>query len=117
MLRIEFKELSNSTSMRVEGRFVGKYAEDARRVLIESKLLPNLLVDLSGMTFVDDTGEEVLSWLKLIGSKFTAETAYSQDVCERLHLPAGVKRNGNCTRQCDYIRRHFESERQNARGF
>ena len=116
MLRIQFKELSNSVTMRIEGRLVGKYAEDARRAFIESKLLSDLVVDLSGMTFVDDTGEEVLCWLKRIGSKFIAETAYSQDVCERLHLPSGAKRNGNCAQQCDSVGRHSGFERQNARG-
>jgi hypothetical protein len=29
----------------------------------------------------------VLSFLKRFGAQFLAETAYSLDVCERLHLP------------------------------
>jgi uracil-DNA glycosylase len=73
--------------MQIEGRFVGNFAKNARRAVVDSKPASSLLVDLSGMTFVDDIGEEVLSWLKEIGSQFTAGTAYSHDVCERLELP------------------------------
>ena len=87
MLRVQFKELANTVMMRVEGRLVGEFAHDAQKAVADSTFPFSLLVDLSGMTFVDDTGEEVLSWLKRIGSKFTAETAYSHHVCERLHLP------------------------------
>jgi anti-anti-sigma regulatory factor len=87
MLRIQFKELANTVTMQIEGRFVGNFAENARRAVADSKHPSSLLVDLSAMTFVDDIGEEVLSWLKELGSKFTAGTAYSHDVCERLQLP------------------------------
>jgi hypothetical protein len=73
--------------MQIEGRFVGNFAKNARRAVADSKRSSNLRVDLSGMTFVDDIGEEVLSWLKELGSTFTAGTAYSHDVCERLQLP------------------------------
>lgn len=90
MLRIQIKERANTVTVQVEGRFVGQFAEHARTAVADSKVSSDLLVDLSGMTFVDDTGEEVLSWLKRIGSKFTAETAYSHDVCERLHLPLAI---------------------------
>ena len=87
MLRIQFKELANIVMMKVEGRLVGEFAQHTQRAVADSTFPSSLVVDLSGMTFVDDTGEEVLSWLKRIGSKFTAETAYSHYVCERLHLP------------------------------
>lgn len=72
--------------MRIEGRFVGNFAEDARSLVARSGVPSRLTVDLSEMTYVDDIGEQVLSWLKQIGVKFSAETAYSRDVCERLDL-------------------------------
>jgi uracil-DNA glycosylase len=87
MLRVDFEKLPNTVMMRVEGRLVEKFAEDARAAVAHLKPSTRLLVDLSGMTFVDDTGEEVLSWLKRIGSKFMAETAYAHHVCGRLQLP------------------------------
>lgn len=88
MMRIKLDESATTMTVRVEGRFVGKYAEDARGVLLQRKLRPKLLVvNLSDVSFVDATGEEVLSWLAQIGGEFIAENAYSSYVCERLRLP------------------------------
>lgn len=87
MLRIEFQKGSNTTTMRIEGRFVGTFADNARLLLTRSPVPSRLIVDLSEMTFVDEIGEELLSWLKWIGVTFAADSAYSRDVCERLHLP------------------------------
>ena len=91
MLRVDFEELPNNVMMRIEGRLVEKFAEDVRAAVAHLKISSRLRVDLSGMTFVDDAGEEVLSWLKRIGSKFMAETAYAHHVCERLELPMAVQ--------------------------
>ena len=53
-----------------------------------SKLLPpRLVVDLSEVTFIDVTGEKVLSWLGRMGAEFVTQNSYSRDVCERLNLP------------------------------
>ena len=91
MLRVDFETLPNTVMMRIEGQLVETFAEHARTAVAHLKLSSRLLVDLSGMTFVDDTGEDVLSWLKRIGSKFTAETAYAHHVCERLQLPMAAQ--------------------------
>jgi uracil-DNA glycosylase len=87
MLKVEFHETRHVWTLRMEGRLVGRFAEDARELVVRSKILAGLLVDLSEVTFVDAVGEEVLSWLGQIGGIFLAESAYSLDVCERLHLP------------------------------
>lgn len=91
MLRIEFHKASGKTTMRIEGRFVGKYAEAARSLISRSPAPTQLNVELSDMTFVDEIGEQVLSWLKWIGVKFAADSSYSRDVCDRLHLPLARK--------------------------
>jgi len=91
MLRIEFQEHANTTTIKILGRFVDRFAEDARSLVVRSQAQSQLIADLSDMTFVDETGEEVLLWLKWIGAKFTAEGAYSRDVCERLSLPMAKK--------------------------
>ena len=86
MLRMEFRELVDSVTMRMEGRFVGDFAEHARMLMARSKVPPCLVVDLSEVSFVDATGEEVLVWFKEVGVKFVADSAYSRDVCNRLQL-------------------------------
>ena len=92
MLRVELHDASNSIWLRVEGRFVGAFAEEARTLVLHCKLPWKLVVDLSEITFVDVGGEQVLSWLGRIGAQFVANSCYSLDVCDRLHLP--IKRNG-----------------------
>lgn len=45
-----------------------------------------LVVDLTEVTFVDSVGEQVLLFFGQFGAEFVAETSYSLDICERLHL-------------------------------
>ncbi len=74
-------------TIRMAGRFVGKYASDALNLVLRGDLPTKVLVNLSEVSFVDAVGEDVLSRFSRLGMKFVAESAYSLDVCERLHLP------------------------------
>ena len=87
MFRMEFKEAAKSLTVRIEGRFVGNFAEETRLLIARRKIPPRLMVDLSDMTFVDSMGEDTLTWMFEIGANFVAESSYSLDVCERLCLP------------------------------
>jgi hypothetical protein len=87
MLRVEFHDKNDVVIMRVQGRFVGRFAEDVRDLVARRQLPIRLVVDLSDTSFVDDTGEQVLCWLASVGASFVADKAYSSDVCERLRLP------------------------------
>jgi hypothetical protein len=96
MLRVEFSHDGNGALIvRLFGRMVGPYAEDARNALAHRQLPPSILVDLSQLTFVDLFGEQVLVWLGRLGAEFVAENVYARSVCERLQLrisdkPAGI---------------------------
>jgi hypothetical protein len=94
MLRVEFQEIGNTGTMRLEGRFVGSYANDTRNRVMRRKLPGRLVVNLSEVTFVDAVGEEVLSWLARVGGEFIAENCYPLHVCECLNLPMARKRAG-----------------------
>ena len=98
MLRVEFQDLGKTVTMRLEGRLVGPFAEDTRDLVTRCKIPPQLVVNLSEVTFVDAVGEEMLSWLARIGGKFIADNCYSLHVCERLHLPMAAKRAGPFSR-------------------
>jgi hypothetical protein len=84
---MEFYQHPDYTKLRMEGRFVGEFAEHARTLVGHSEVTMNLVADLSELSFVDATGEEVLLWFRQVGVKFMADSAYSRDVCERLELP------------------------------
>ncbi len=87
MLRVEFDNDGNGTlTIRLQGRLVGVYAEDAMGRLAQHKVSASTLVDLSEVTFVDPFGERVLLWLGRAGAKFVAVNVYTRSICERLQL-------------------------------
>jgi hypothetical protein len=90
MLRVEFHQLENSATLRLEGRFVGEWAEQARSLVTKAPLPERLVVDLREMTYVDPIGEQVLIWLCSIGAMFVVGSCYAVDVCERLQLPVQI---------------------------
>ena len=92
MLRVEFEDVGDTLTMRLQGRVVGPFAKDTRDLVTRCKIPLRLVVNLSEVTFVDAVGEEVLSWLGRIGGEFVAENCYPLHVCERLHLPLARKR-------------------------
>ena len=92
MLRVEFEDVGDTVTMRLQGRFVGPFAKDTGDLVTHHKIPPRLVVNLSEVTFVDATGEEILSWLARIGGRFIADNCYPLHVCERLHLAMAPKR-------------------------
>ena len=96
MLRVEFNnDGKGALIVRLFGRMVGLYAEDARNALVSRQLPASIVVDLSEVTFVDLLGEQVLLWLGRLGVRFVANNVYMRSVCERLQLhisenPTGV---------------------------
>jgi len=87
MLRVETQELDGALICRLEGRFTGKGAEEVRTLVTRCDSKLELVVDLTDVMFIDTIGEEVVLFVKRLGAQFVAETSYSRDVCERLHLP------------------------------
>jgi len=86
MVRVEFQQQDSTTVMKIEGRFVGHFVEDARSVVLSKRIPSRLIVDLSGLSWVDSTGEELLLWLARFGCSFVAGNAYASYVCEKLNL-------------------------------
>jgi hypothetical protein len=87
MLRVITNQTDDILIFKLEGRLIGERAEQVRALVTRSDAEMRLVVDITELMFIDAVGEEVLSLLKRLGAEFLAETAYSLDVCERLHLP------------------------------
>jgi hypothetical protein len=86
MLRVEIQDSANTLKLKLEGRFTGDEAESTRTLITPCRDGIRLLLDLTEVTFIDSGGEEVLLFFSRFGAEFVAETSYSLDVCERLHL-------------------------------
>lgn len=86
MFRLDFEQVGTSSIVRIQGRFVGHFAADAKVLIARRRVPSTLTVDISEVTFIDSNGEETLTWLSQVGAIFIADNSYSFDVCERLHL-------------------------------
>jgi len=95
MLRVQTQEIDGTLICRLEGRFTGKIAEEVRTLLTRCDSKVELVVDLTDVLFIDAFGEEVLLFVKRLGTRFVAETSYSRDICERLQLPLAGAQNRN----------------------
>ncbi len=88
MFRVEMHDATNSIVMRLQGRFIGEYAEYARSLVAHCNGDMKLVVDLTEVTAVDSVGEDVLSFFGRLGAEFIADNIYARYVCEQLNLPA-----------------------------
>ncbi len=95
MVRITFDERPMGVTMRIMGRLAGHFAEETKQLVLRRKFPADLVVDLSDVTFADGYGEEALTWLGRLGAKFIAESSYSSDLCERLHLRLSTELTGD----------------------
>ena len=86
MLRVEIQGSPNTLILKLEGRFTGDDAEHTRSLVAQCLAGAKLVVDLTEVTFIDSVGEEVLSFFCRFGAEFVAQTSYTLDICERLHL-------------------------------
>jgi len=95
MFRIDVvEEDGKATMMKIAGRLGAECAEEVRQQVVRCGDPHRLAVDLSEVTFIQNSGEEVLAWLGNIGARFIADGFYSLAFCERLHLPI-LKGNGS----------------------
>ena len=86
MLRVDIHDSANVLSLKLDGRFTGNDAENTCTLMAHCHDGKSLVVDLTEVTFIDAMGEEVLSAFGRFGAKFVAQTSYTLDICERLHL-------------------------------
>jgi len=87
MFRAELRWMANGLTLKMDGKLVGEWAEEAMR-LITTRVVPKgLIVDLTDVCYVDSAGECLLSWLASVGAVFEANDVYATDLCDRLGLP------------------------------
>jgi hypothetical protein len=93
MLRFEIRNSGETWHIMLEGRMTGDDAEHVRTQITRCPVSVKLIVDLTEVAFIDNVGEQVLSFLGRLGAVFVAPNSYTLDVCERLNLsvaPNGI---------------------------
>ena len=86
MFRAEILWLANGPTLKMEGRLIGEWAEQARSLVTIDVVPKGLIVDLTEVSYIDSAGERLLSWLGSVGAVFVASGVYAPALCERLGL-------------------------------
>ncbi|MFZ0783613.1 MAG: hypothetical protein WAM86_20900 [Candidatus Sulfotelmatobacter sp.] len=86
MFRAEIQWLASGPTLKLEGKLVADWAEQARCLVTKDVLPKDLTVDLTEVSYVDSVGEQLLKWLASVGAVFVAGSVYGLAVCERLRL-------------------------------
>jgi ABC-type transporter Mla MlaB component len=63
MFRAEIQWLSSGPTLKLEGRLVADWAEQARCLVTRNVLPKDLIIDLTEVSYVDSMGEQLLRWL------------------------------------------------------
>ena len=87
MFRAEIQWLASGPTLKLEGKLVADWAEQARCLVTKDVLPEDLTVDLTEVSYVDSVGEQLLKWLASVGAEFVAGNVYAACICERLGLP------------------------------
>ena len=99
MFRAEIQWLASGPTLKLEGKLVADWADEARCLVTKDVLPKGLIVDLTEVSYVDSAGERLLSWLGSVGAVFVASGVYTPAVCERLGLSLvrtmSARRHGN----------------------
>jgi len=86
MFRAEIQWLASGPTLKLEGKLVADWAQQARCLVTKDVLPEGLIVDLSGLSEIDSVGEQLLQWLDSVGALFVAGSVYAIAVCDRLRL-------------------------------
>ena len=86
MFRAEIQWLASGPTLKLEGKLVADWAEQARGLVTKDVLPEGLIVDLTEVSYIDSVGEQLLKWLASVGAVFVAGNVYAIAVCDRLRL-------------------------------
>ena len=87
MFRAEIQWLASGPTLKLEGKLVADWAEQARCLVTKDVLPKGLMVDLTEVSYIDSVGEQLLKWLASVGAVFVAGSVYAFAVSDRLRLP------------------------------
>ena len=108
MFRAEIQWLASGPTLKLEGRLVADWAEQARCLVTKDVLPKGLIVDLTEVSYIDSVGEQLLKWLASVGALFVAGNVYAIGVCDRLGLSPAQRITER------YKRRHGNNEEKSS---
>lgn len=94
MLRITTEQHADSLSLILEGRLVGPWVEELRKVSSEQGASHGtpLVLDLRGLTAMDDEGQALLNGLRQAGATLLCSDVMNQYLVEQMARSSGEVR-------------------------
>ncbi|HXJ87130.1 MAG TPA: hypothetical protein VMS18_09965, partial [Candidatus Binatia bacterium] len=86
MFRANIQWLASGPTLKLEGKLVADWAEQAMCLVTKDLLPKGLIVDLTQVSYVDSVGEQLLKWLASVGAVFVAGNVYANALCDGLGL-------------------------------
>jgi len=98
MLKITPERTGDSTRLMLEGRLAGPWVDELERVWRDSKesITGSLVVDLTGVTFIEQEGKGLLSRMWQEGAELLAVGCCSRSILEDI-MSAGRSMRSNRT--------------------
>lgn len=92
MLKITQQTTSKSVRMTLEGRLAGPWVEELERSWrrIHGSVPIPLVVDLTGVTFIGQSGKALLTEMLREGAEFVAAGCCTKSIVEELKQSAGI---------------------------
>ncbi len=75
MLRVTFEKGLEATTVKLEGKIIGPWADELKRAwgeLVAGRPAKPIIVDLSGVTFIGSEGKSILTWMSKQGADLRA---------------------------------------------
>jgi len=96
MLRITVQDDERTAAFKLEGKLAQEWVAEAHKVWTEFSAAPRshrIVVDLCGVSFVDDAGRELLARMHASGAKLVAagpmSSALVEEICGQSQQPSG----------------------------
>lgn len=88
MLRITASTVNEKVVVKLEGRLVGPWVDELRETVWRTNgCRQPLEIDVADLTYVDQDGENALTWLHRMGARFQGRGPFSAYLFERLKIP------------------------------
>ncbi len=88
MLRITVITDETEVVLKLDGRLAGPWVDELRNtVLLTGAWRRSLQIDVSGLTYAEENGEEAICWLHKMGARFVGKGPFLEFLFERLQIP------------------------------
>ena len=101
MFRAEIQWLASGPTLKLKGRLVADWAEQARSLVNKDVVPKGLIVDLTELSYIDSEGEQLLRWLANLGAVFVGNSVEALAVRDRLRLSPVQRMAAHRERQHD----------------